>query len=127
MKFIIEPYRYFVTMKGGRQWAGFSIWFEDSLIFRGASPTLPNAYTPEKVILVGLLDGLVRFSKRTKTYPLDIVTISVPAPIKDTIGHGETFGEPDTHAISVTILTLIDRLIGSGAKVTFYTPDTGER
>ena len=127
MKFTIKPIRYSATTEGGRQWAGYSIWFEGSLVLGNASPTLPNKYTCERVVLMGLLDGLVRFDKRVRTHPLDIVAISVPAPIRDTIGHGETFGEEGTHSLSVTILTLIDRIIGSGAKVTFYTPDTGER
>ena len=127
MKFTIKPIRYSATSEGGRQWAGYSIWFEGSLVLGNASPTLPNKYTCERVILMGLLDGLVRFDKRVRTHPLDIVAISVPPSIKKTIGYGKMFGELDTHALSVTILTLIDRITGSGAKVTFYTPEAGDR
>ena len=127
MKFTIKPIRYSATTEGGRQWAGYSIWFEGSLVLGNASPTLPNKYTYDRVILMGLLDGLARFDKRVRTHPLDIVAISVPPSIKKTIGHGKVSREPDTHALSVTILVLIDRIIGSGAKVTFYTPEAGEK
>ena len=125
MKFTIKPCRY-STSTGERQWAGYSIWFEDSLVFGNGTPKLPEAYTYEKVILVGLLDGLTRFNKRVNTYPLDIIAISVPEPIMDTVGQGGTLGEEGTHALCVSILTLLDRIAGSGAEIKFYAPETGE-
>ena len=125
MKFTIKPIRYSATTEGGRQWAGYSIWVENCLVLGDSSATLPNSYTTDKVILMGLLDGLVRFIKRVKTHPLDVIEISVPASIRDTIGHGETLGKKT--ALSFTILTLIDVLIGTGAKVKFYTPEAGEK
>ena len=127
MKFTIKPCRYSATSEGKRQWAGYSIWFEDSLVLGNASPTLPNAYSYERGILMGLLDGLVRFDRRVRTHPLDIVAISVPEPIRITIGLQSPLGEEGTHALSISCLTLLDRIVGTGARVTFYTPEPGEK